>query len=363
MDARLIFLAENLRQPINSKVKKFLPYSDLYNDIAKHGIDNLGLAYNLSSEQIRKLYNEGKTEKIFSEDYINRYTDIVLENAQKAYSDRSILVDEYISIFEAVRTLRANSNNAFIDEGSFDAFEDYEYQEIEFPNANYPTRALVGDLTNGLMIFAAKAGTGKTSFCISYGLEGLEAGTFDSVHFIQTELGLNVMKRKVKRVRDFYNIPEDRKNFKIDVLTMPDVREILREHQKNPNDKRLFILDSPDTFTQSNNSDWTSAYELLFQDLLKFKAVNKMVLVTSQLNNVSTGKPTAKDITGSYKKYHYADYMFGMWRNQVVPNSAVQPVWITCIKSREKPILIEENQLQYGFNYETLRAYDLNESW
>lgn len=308
---RLVYLASRLERDslkMPRDIRRFVPNSELYEEVAKHGLEGAAEALDIPRPQMQKLLEMGRVggkgslaefRLLIAKEVMDNETleDLPIPRRLGIMS----LIDRYVNgaADNIIETDEASLNTTDIPEGV-----------PKFKTGFTPLDAvLVDGVYQGILMFMAQPGEGKTSTMISV-MEWLKRSNPDwEMWFFEQEIPLRLMLARMKPVltRTKFSSKD------MLICGQMSIEEIIKRLAKPPiNPNRVIFIDSPDAMPGLGSDNTTRELGHIFRQLVRIKESAQLVVVSTQPNRRVSGPLTKTSPANSWEKVWYVDMMVGV---------------------------------------------------
>ncbi len=348
--ARLVYLADFLRIPVPSNLVRMIPNGEVIKSIANIGKEATAIELSIPENQLLNIYNVGKGEdetKADEQEYrmiigfmAESYLDL---DTNLSFSEK---LKKRVQISEFVHTSR--SQLIEYEEVSL-GNPDIDFESLELPSFDsgfQPLDVLLGGLSQTLITFMARPGTGKTSTFLTIMGELRRTQVCNSIWFFSLEMPLAMMLHRAQALMPSVQFKDDDKFF-CGQYTPIDVLNKISEH---PDPNRVIIYDSPDALGGGGDQR-RFVLEEIFRDLVRIKTNAKCVLTASQPRRADRGNLQLDSVAESWQKAWYSDVIVTITDQGRGFDSNFNRLRMTTVKNR---FGANNMSVDYGYNYKDL---------
>lgn len=348
--ARLVYLAEVLRIPVPKTILKLISNGEIIESIVSIGIHATALEKGIEEKQLINVYTVGKGEdETKASEYEFRLIIANMAQSTLDFDDRLSItqkLEKQVSISEFVNSTR--SQLIEYEELSL-ASKEINFNKIEIPSFDtgfQPLDVLTGGLSQTLVTFMARPGTGKTSTFLTIMGELRRTKACNSIWFFSLEMSLNMMQYRAKSLLTSIEFKEDDRFF----CGQYTPTDILRMIEANPDPDRVIIYDSPDALGGGGDQR-RFVLEEIFRDLVRIKTNSKCVLTASQPRRADGNNLHLGSVAESWQKAWYSDMIITIVDTGRNPVTGMTHLRMATVKNR---FGISGRVVEYGYNYSDL---------
>lgn len=306
---RLVYLASRLERDaikMPRDIRRYVPNFDLYEEVAKNGLEGAAESLDIPRPQMHKLTELGRVGgKGSPQEFRLLIAKEVMDN--EALSELAVprrlgimsLVDRYVNgaTDNIIETDEAALNTTDIPDGI-----------PKFLTGFTPLDTVLGGdgCYQGILMFMAQPGEGKTSTMVSV-MEWLKRSNPDwQMLFFEQEIPLRLMLARMKPVMQRVKFGSR----DMIICGQMSIEEIIKRLSKPPiNPDRVVFIDSPDAMPGLGSDNTTRELGHIFRQLVKIKETSCLVVVSTQPNRRVTGPLTKASPANSWEKVWYVDMM------------------------------------------------------
>lgn len=318
--SRLVFLLETMKLDLPNWLRYKIPFAD-----------QLSKPVVLWSPLLKAAYQKGSVYGEGNLDEVKQCLDKVLQPELKTFEERTKFY-QYL---------------AALADGLFDENEEVWLDQIDsgeqiqkFNSGFAPFDQATHGWYKSIVTVAGTPGSGKTSLLLSF--MGCLAKYYP-VWYFQTEIPKQLSKSRIALVKPsqpFKGCKVFHGNYSSEA--------ILQLVEKDPDENRIIIYDSPEIKTSSVEP--IAYFEKVYQDLVSIKMLSRMVVITSQTKqNIGWEDLGIYSLSDSAAKARYSDVILYIGR-------ILDTVLIKTAKNRFGQL----GQAMTKYNYETLKIQDDN---
>lgn len=325
---RLVFLAAKLGPEavkMSRELKKVIPHFDLYDAVAREGINAAAITLEIPRRQLTTLFNRGKTAGDAT------FEEWRLLVAQEVLEEIDLPVKEQLSVMGQLErwVQRKDDELVAIEEVSMDDMGDGQGIP-KFMTGFTPLDMCLqgGGAYQGLLVIMAPPGVGKTSIMLSI-LEGIHEA-FPEAHnyFFEMEIPRPMMVARMAPIakRSPFK-PTDR--LFTGSIPIEDVEKKLDEFGSEDEDRVVFV-DGPDAMPGLGSEGRRLELGHIYRRLVKIKERSRLVVVSSQPNRagIREGSMKLSSMAESWEKAWYADMVVA------VNSVGLNKMRMVCLKNR-----------------------------
>lgn len=348
--ARLVYLAEVLRIPVSKVILRLIPNGEIIGSIVDIGIHATALELGIAEKQLMNVYTEGKGEDdTQASEYEFRLIIASMAQATLDFDDKLTItqkLEKHVIISEFVNSTR--SQLIEYEEASL-AGDSIDFEQIAIPTFNtgfQPLDILTEGISQTLVTFMARPGTGKTSTFLTIMGELRRTNVCNSIWFFSLEMPLQMMQYRAKSLLTSIEFKDDDRFF-CGQYTPTDV---LRMIDANPDPDRVIIYDSPDALGGGGDQR-RFVLEEIFRDLVRIKTNSKCVLTASQPRRADGNNLHLESVAESWQKAWYSDMIITIVDTGRNPRTGMNRLRMATVKNR---FGVNGRVVEYGYNYSDL---------
>lgn len=330
----------------SKRLTKLLPQGDLISEAAQSGLGGLSAQYDISSEQLSALYQEGSTNGPGSPAEFRMIVAQYLTSELEARRDELVL-SEWLDRLAEVNAYLQNNGQGLVASSEVALDTTDEEEEIpKFRSGFAPLDDVLGGLYQGILTLMAKSGHGKTSFMLTL-MEALrKSNAASEIWFFETEIPARLMMYRMRSARR--RVKFGHKDLLICGATTS--ADILRRVVEKPNPERVIFVDSPDVMAGGLGESKRFGIEAIYRDLVAVKERSKLVVVASQVRRRDRLNLSMESVAEAWTKVHYSDMLIGASKlGRIVRN--LQQVRFSVSKNR---FGVADQEVTFGYNYADL---------
>lgn len=307
---RLVYLASRLRgrtPAIPRELQRYLPWASLLDDVARYGLDgaaSLARAGHVRA-QLTQLAEEGAAAVAGEPEPHEFRLAVVEEVFRRVAEDKSLRVDQQAAIAALLhRYLRAGEAMLPVEEETLGE-PPRDTRLATWPSGFAPLDLVTGGLYQGLLVFLADTGVGKTTHMLLLAAALKATYPRTRITYFSLEIPVRLLKARLAPLALRGEWPFDDGDRLISgALTSEEiVRMVARD---GPRDQVVFV-DTPDAMPLPGDGENLRLYLAeAYRDLVQVKEVSRLVVTASQ---VRRGEETLglQSVSEAYDKVRYAD--------------------------------------------------------
>lgn len=333
---RLLYLTSKLGKDIGKfprDLRRFIPNVELYETVAKDGLEATAAQFNLPVPQLRKLYDRGKTGG--KQARLSEFRILISQEVM----DNALLEDlptaKRLDVLASLQRYVQNSEASIIetDESSMVWDDKKVWESIPKWETGFTPLdvSLQGGVYQGILMLMARPGTGKTSMMLSI-MEQIKLRHPDwDMLFFEQEIPMKLMMARAEPVRRRAPFTET----DLMVCGNISIEEIKKRLEAHGSDRpRVVFIDSPDAMPGLVSDGRRIELGHIYRELVKIKERSELVVVASQPNRASTqgGELTLTSPAESWEKVWFVDMMVAFWQTGI--RGANQQMHLRTLKNR-----------------------------
>lgn len=344
--ARLVFLAsklgnECLRMPRD--LRRYVENWELYEEVAKQGVEGAAVSLKVPRAQMKKLYDEGRDGGRAS---LQEFRLLVAEEIEQDERLVDMPTQKRLQIMGALERYVSNAADHIIESDEASLNTKKIYNEIPKWNTGFAPLdlATVDGVYQGLLMLMAKPGQGKTSTMLSM-MEHIKRTHPDwQMIFFEQEIPLNMMLARTAPIRKRAKFDDN----DLMICGAMSIEEIMKRLEKPPVTKdRVVFIDSPDAMPGLQSDSRRIELGHIYRQLVRIKESSQLVVVASQARRIDS-ELTLSSPAESWEKVWYVDMMFSV--NKVSDRRMT-------IKNLKNRFGVEGNAVTYLYDLQDL-TYD-----
>lgn len=351
---RLVYLAAKLeRQSVKMPrdIRRWVPNYDLYEEVAKNGLEGAAESLDVPRAQLNKLYEMGKEQGKSAS--LAEFRMLIAREVIDNESLEDLPMPRRLSMMSLLDRFVNNAGDEIIttDELSLAVKEKDIPPDIpKWPTGFKPLDMVLGGpgVYQGILMVMARPGEGKTSTMLSI-MECIKATHPGwQMMFFEQEIPLRLMLARMRPIllRTKFHDTD------LIVCGQLTIDEIMRKLDRPPakgkaKQPRVVFIDSPDAMPGLDGENSTRELGSIFRKLVKIKEQAELVVVSTQPNRRESGKMTKTSTANSWEKVWYVDMMVALYKMGAT-------MQMDCLKNR---FGVEGLEIQYQYNLETFE-YD-----
>lgn len=344
--ARLFYLANELRSPLPDSLVKYIPQGEIIQAIASFGVSGVEQGLKLSRAQLEKLITDGrKGGKATRDEWKYLITSIITDELIERKD--TMKLDDFMKKTDMLnRWLNGGASIITTEEGSFSSNPSEMIKKWDTGFGPFDT--IFEGFYQGLFMIMGSTGTGKTSHMLSLAELLKKNKIADEIWFFQTEIPRRMFEYRMGPIltRAKFVEGKDRVFYGQQPLT-----EIIEMIKSKPNPNRIIFHDSPDVLASSAEEGRRFELEGLYRDLVIMKALCKAVFVGSQVRRKDR-QVKVTSAAESWAKAWYSDGMIGLQKLGFKNQNAIMKAVV--VKNRFGPTDFE---IQYEYNQVQLTGH------
>jgi len=344
---RLVYLAAKLGPEATKmprELKKILPNFELYETVAKEGINAAAIALEIPRAQLKKLHDRGK---LGGDGTMSEFRLMVAEELLENAIDDLPLTQRLSLTAELQRFVeRKDDELVQIEEMSMSEIEEGEVIP-KFLTGFTPLDLCLqgGGAYQGIVIVMAPPGTGKTSIMLSI-MEGIHNEHPDwEKFFFEMEIPRSLMAARISPLIKRNPFKQTDKLF-TGSIPIEDIEKKLDEFSNS--EDRVVFVDGPDAMPGLGSESRRIELGHIYRRLVKIKERSRLVVVSSQPNRAGSGNLQMSSLAESWEKAWYADMIIG------VNAPGVGRMRLKCLKNRFGQ---KDGEVVFNYDLESL-SYD-----
>ena len=345
---RLVYAAVRLGPEavrMSRDIKRLVPNFDMYDTLAKEGINGASESLDLDKKQLNKLYRMGREDgKPTMAEWKTLIVAEVLESDK--YEDMSVRKQlEIASLLD--RFVKDESDTLVaVDELDLSTVS-MDAVIPKFESGFAPLDMVTGGLYQAVMVIMAPPGVGKTSMMLML-MEALRISKpdWDKV-FFEVEISKALMGARMAPMIRRQPFGAHDKLFTGSIPIEEIEKRVDELESKNP---RVIFIDGPDAMPGLGGESRRLELGHIYRRLVSLKERCELVVVSSQPRRKDGGNLKLESVAESWEKAQYADIVIGI--NRV----GLTRMRMKCLKNRFGP---SEQEVTFEYDPADLTTDDI----
>ncbi len=340
----LLYLAVRLRArtpQIPRELARYLPQAALVEDVARYGLDGAASLHRTPSEHLARLVDVAEWEDLTEPTPADFRLAVVRQVETAMRADPDLRFDQQLSLYASMdRYLKRGEVMLAVDEGSLGVPPDGT--GIPTWRSGFgPLDLVTGGLYQGLLVFMADTGVGKTSTMLTLAEELKRHYPGTTVLYYSLEIPKTLLLQRMTPIaaRGWPFTADDRV-----IAGVVTVQEIVARTTTQGWKDQVVVVDTPDAMDFTGVEERRFALEAIYRELVKVKECSRLVVTASQVRR-NDSDISLQSVSEAYDKVRYAD---------IVVSITPRPGGRFRMKSLKNRFGLSQITAEYGYDLATL---------